>query len=90
MSKPTWWQVKINIDPMHRTVVYVLTNAAIGASLGIALATVLIITNTGGLGHLIRDSADPVAPVLLVLVGFATLFGGTYTAAAIMLMPPDQ
>lgn len=90
MPKRLLWHAKFKIDPMHRALVYVLTNAAIGAALGMGLAAVLIFTNTGGLGRLIRDSADPVAPVLLVLVGFATLFGGAYAAAAIMLMPPDQ
>lgn len=77
-------------DPMHRLVLYVLGNAAIGAFIGLALAGLLMLTNAGGLGRLIQDSAEPVAPVLLVLVGFATLFGGLYTGAAIMMMPPDQ
>ncbi|MEQ1614783.1 MAG: hypothetical protein ABL904_18710 [Hyphomicrobiaceae bacterium] len=78
------------IDPIYRLVFYVLTNAAIGALLGLLLAGVLMLTNAGGLGHLIHDTADPVTPVVLVLVGFATLFGGLYTAAAIMMMPPEQ
>lgn len=77
-------------DPMYRLIIYVLTNAAIGAILGLLLAGVLIFTNAGGLGHLIHETADPVTPVVLVLVGFATLFGGLYTGAAIMMMPPDQ
>ena len=49
-----------------------------------------VLGNLGGLGSLIHDTVDPVSPVLLVLLGFATLFGGLNAAAAIMMMPSDE
>lgn len=77
-------------NAINRPIVYILSNAAVGASIGILLAIVLMLTNTAGLGGLIHDTMDPLTPVLLVLVGFATLFGGLYTAAAIMMLPASK
>lgn len=66
---------------------FLAINAAIGAALGAVFAVVLIVTNTGGIGDLILRTSDPVSPVLLFVVGFATLIGGLYTASAVMLVP---
>lgn len=74
----------------NRPIVYILSNVAIGAGIGVVIAALLMLTNAAGLGSLIHDSSDPVTPVLLVLMGFATLFGGLYTAAAIMMMPRED
>lgn len=74
----------------NRPIAYILTNVAVGAGIGVAIAATLMLTNAAGLGSLIHDSSDPLTPVLLVLMGFATLFGGLYTAAAIMMMPRED
>ncbi len=66
---------------------FILGNAAVGAVLGGALAAALVYTDTYGLQSLIRNSSDPVTPVVMIIVGFATLIGGLYTGAAIMRLP---
>lgn len=66
---------------------FLAVNAAVGAGLGTAFAGVLLATNTAGLGDLIVTTSDPVTPVILFVVGFATLIGGLYTASAVMLVP---
>ena len=90
MSIPNGLQGERRDSLLPRTVTFLLTNAAIGAALGLVLGALLMLTNAGGLGSLIHDTADPVTPVVLVLIGFATLFGGLYTAAAIMLMSRQE
>lgn len=67
-------------------VAFVLRNAAIGGAIGIAMAVALLLTDAGGLRSLITQAHDPLAPLLLLAVGFATLIGGLYTAAALMML----
>lgn len=57
-----------------------------GAALGAAFAAVLIATNTGGLGDLIQQSSTGPVAVPLLMAGFATVVGGLYSAASVMLM----
>lgn len=66
---------------------FLFGNAAIGSALGVAFAVLLIVVDAGGLRTLIGGSSEPWAPLALLIVGFATLIGGLYTAAAIMLLP---
>lgn len=79
---------------MHKTgaatvpnvVTFLLVNAAVGAVIGIALASALVYANVAGLRDLIGTSSDSLIPLMLILVGFATTFGGLYTATAVMLI----
>lgn len=75
---------------LPRAVRYVLVSAALGASIGIGFGGLMIVTNVAGLRDLIVGSSDPITPVVLVLAGFATLFGGIYTAGSIMRMPTED
>jgi hypothetical protein len=65
-------------------VVFILRNAAIGSAIGMVLALALVATDAGGIRTLIASTGDGVAPVALLCIGFATLFGSLYTGAAIM------
>jgi hypothetical protein len=69
---------------------FILRSAAIGSCLGVLLAAGLVLTNAGGLGTLILETGDPTAPLLLMLLGFATLIGSLYTGGAIMTLPRDE
>jgi hypothetical protein len=75
------------IPPVVR---YILGSAVVGALIGILLAAALIATNAAGIGALIRDSSDPLSPLLLIALGFSTLFGSLYAGSAIMLLPDDK
>lgn len=46
----------------------------------------LIATNTGGLGDLIQQSSTGPVAVPLLMAGFATVVGGLYSAASVMLI----
>ena len=78
------------LNRMPRLLAFVLGNAAIGAALGVAFALLLIAVDAAGIRTLIAGSSEPVAPVALLLIGFATLIGSLYTAAAVMLVSPND
>ena len=67
----------------------VLAASAAGTLLGCAVAIALIATDAGGLSTLLGASANPTAPIILLLFGFATLFGSLFAGSAIMLLPGD-
>ncbi|MEZ5926703.1 MAG: hypothetical protein R3D57_20230 [Hyphomicrobiaceae bacterium] len=71
-------------------VTFILRSAAVGSLLGVVVAALFILSDVAGVGTLIRDSASPVPPVVLLLAGFAILFGSLYTGSAIMLLPRDK
>ena len=65
-------------------------NAALGSLIGALTAAALILLDVGGIGARITNAANPVIPVLLIIVPFASIFGGAMTASAIMLMPYEK
>jgi hypothetical protein len=68
---------------------YILKTAAVGSTVGIALAGGLVLVDAAGLGSLIASSPDPMVPLALFGIGFATLFGSLHTGSAIMMLPKD-
>ncbi len=66
---------------------FVFINAAVGAALGVAVATAIVLTDTAGIATLIYASSDPLIPLAMLGVGFATLFDGVYSGACIMTLP---
>ena len=74
---------------MPALVRFILKSAGIGATIGVGLALLLVLTNAAGMGTLIRESSDPLSPMLLLVLGFSTLIGSLYTGAAIMMLPRD-
>lgn len=69
---------------------FLAVNTAVGTALGAGFAVLLLVTNTAGLGDLVAATSDPVTPVILFVVGFATLIGGLYAGSAVMLLPWDR
>lgn len=65
---------------------HALAGVLIGAGVGIAL----ILLDIGGLGTRVTRSANPVLPVLLVIVPFASIFGGAAAASAILTLPYEK
>lgn len=61
-------------------------NCAIGVSLGLAFAMLLLVTNPVGLRDIILESDQPWLPILMLSAGCAITFGGATMAAAIMTM----
>ena len=66
---------------------FMLLHALLGSLIGAATAAAVILLDLGGIGTRIATAANPVLPVLLLVIPFASLFGGAATASAILLMP---
>ncbi len=65
-------------------------NALLGISIGISVGIALIALDIGGLRGLIMRATNPILPLLLVLVPFASLFGGAAAASAILTLPYES
>lgn len=68
---------------------FIIRSWAIGAAIGMGLASGLLLTDAGGLRSLLSQNANPFAALFLLAGGFSTLFGGLYAATAIMLLPSE-
>jgi hypothetical protein len=69
---------------------FMALNAAFGSLIGALTAAAVIYFDIGGIGTRIAHAANPIMPVLLLVVPFASLFGGAATASAILLMPYEK
>lgn len=75
----------------HRQMLrFMALNAAIGVLIGIGVGVALIFLDIGGLGARIGRAANPVVPVLLVVMPIASLFGAAAAASAILMMPYEK
>ncbi len=75
----------------HRQMLrFMAFNAAVGVLIGVCVGAALIFLDIGGLGACIGRAANPVVPVLLVVVPIASLFGAAATASAILMMPYEK
>ena len=75
----------------HRQMLrFMALNAAVGVLIGVCVGAALIFLDIGGLGARIARAANPVVPVLLVVMPIASLFGTAATASAILMMPYEK
>ena len=75
----------------HRQMLrFMALNAAVGVLIGVCVGAALIFLDIGGLGARIGRAANPVVPVLLVVMPIASLFGAAATASAILMMPYEK
>ncbi len=65
-------------------------NALLGIVIGVSVGIALIALDIGGLRGLIMRAANPILPLVLVLVPFAGLFGGAAAASAILTLPYES
>lgn len=78
------------LRPDLRIVRFVLWQSALGAGLGMALAVLLLVFDTGGLRTLLLKSDAWPAALSLLLAGFAITFGSAVCGSAIMSLPADD
>jgi hypothetical protein len=71
----------------HRVVRFVLRQSALGAALGLALAALFLVLDTGGLRRLLLKSDAWPAGLCLLCAGFAITFGSAVCGSAIMSLP---
>ena len=69
---------------------FMALNAAGGALIGALTAAAIIWLDLGGMGTRVAHAANPVIPVLLLVMPFATVFGGVVTASALLTMPYEK
>lgn len=65
-------------------------NLAIGIVIGLLFLTILIVTDTAGIGTLIWQSSDPFLAILLLGVGLCVTFGSAAMGSAVMMMPYED
>ena len=58
-----------------------------GIAVGWTILALFIITNTGGIGEVVRHSSDVFLGVFLMAFGFAITFGSLFMGVAIMTIP---
>lgn len=68
---------------------FLALHATVGALIGTAVGLALIVLDIGGLGRLMTRASNPALPLILVIVPFASLFGGAAAATAILTLPYD-
>lgn len=76
--------------PDHRIVHFVVRQSALGAGLGMVLAALLLVLDTGGLRTLLLKSDAWPAGLSLLFAGFAITFGSAVCGSAIMSLPADD
>jgi uncharacterized protein involved in exopolysaccharide biosynthesis len=75
----------------HRQMlIFLAVNAAAGMLLGVLAAAAIIWLDIAGIGTRISHASNPILPALLLIVPFATVFGGVVTASAIITMPYEK
>jgi hypothetical protein len=67
-----------------------LINLAIGIFIAISFLTILIVTDTAGIGTLIWQSSNPILAIILLGVGLCVTFGSAAMGSAVMMMPYDD
>lgn len=65
-------------------------NALGGALIGVFVGASLLLLDIGGLLGLFRRASNPVLPLILVIVPFASLFGAAAAASAILTLPYER
>jgi hypothetical protein len=68
---------------------FLALNMALGAAIGVAFASVVVLSNTAGLKDLIATSSEPLLPLFLLLFFNALTFAGITMGVAIMRLPWD-
>jgi hypothetical protein len=86
--KPKMTPEEARLD--HRQMLRFLgLHALVGALIGTVAGLALIVLDIGGLGRLFSRASNPALPLILVIVPFASLFGGAAAASAILTLPYD-
>lgn len=65
-------------------------HACAGGLIGSVAGTALLVFDTGGLGRLVYRSDNPLLPLLLIVVPFASLFAACSAASAILTLLYDS
>ena len=65
-------------------------HAAIGGAAGIAIASLLVLINAGGLKELLLATGEPFVPLLIIEISFASLFATLQVSLAIMTAESDS
>lgn len=66
------------------------SNMLFGMSVGVALASLMVLTNAAGLNDLISGDGHPYLAVFALLFLFALTFASVAMGIAIMMLPPPK
>ncbi len=74
---------------MSRLVRFIISNIAVGSSIGWSAAGILIATNSGGLRDTILASSSPAVLLAALAIPVGGIFGIGYLATALMFLSDD-
>ncbi len=65
-------------------------NMLLGAAIGVAFVSVLLLADIGGLKGLVQQSSEPVLPLFLIYIFHMFTFSGVTMGIAVMRLPYDE
>lgn len=74
-------------SPRPRLLEFLGLHCCMGAAIGIAIAGGVVLSNLGRIGDLLRETSDPVVPMVLFFASFALTFASIKMGMAVMLLP---
>ncbi|MGD9784035.1 MAG: hypothetical protein AB7E80_12795 [Hyphomicrobiaceae bacterium] len=74
----------------HRLLTFLALHAALGVALGIAFASLVVLTNVAGIKDLLTDSSEPFIPMILFFASCALTIGSVTMGIAVMSLPLEE
>ena len=65
-------------------------NVVLGVVAGWTILALFLVTDTGGLGHVVFESSEPLFAIALLAAAFAITFGSLSMGVAIMTLPYEE
>lgn len=72
-----------------RLLEFLAIHAGLGAAVGIAIASGIVLSDFARIGTLLRDSSEPYIPMILFFASFALTFASLKIGIAVMSLPLD-
>lgn len=74
-------------SPRPRLLEFLGLHCFMGAAIGIAIAGGVVLSNLGRIGDLLRETSDPLVPMVLFFASFALTFASIKMGMAVMMLP---
>ncbi|MBL8566709.1 MAG: hypothetical protein JNM89_13420 [Hyphomicrobiaceae bacterium] len=72
-----------------RLLEFLALHTGMGAGIGISFAALAVLTDFAGIGTLMKETSDPVIPMVLLFASFALTFASLKVGIAVMSLPLD-
>ncbi len=72
-----------------RLLEFLALHTGMGAGIGISCAALAVLTDFAGIGTLMKETSDPIIPMVLFFASFALTFASLKVGIAVMSLPLD-